>query len=295
MTADLAAHGIHLQHQRPGEHRTACPACARVKRRRHDDALAVRVDSDRSAVWNCHRCGWKGRAGGQERVPGRDRPPPRPVTLPEPATRPAGLPSAVASLWRASRRILLGTVAAVYLERRNCALPHPEGDLRWHPALRHPSGHVGPGLVALVTDAITGEPLTLHRTWLKADGSGKAEVDRPRLIWPGTRKAGGVIRLWPDEEVTLGLCVAEGIETALSAALGFGLAWSTIDADNLENLPVLDGIEALTIVADNDENGRGFKAADACARRWIAAGKEVRVEPASMAGTDFNDFARGAA
>ena len=82
---------------------------------------------------------------------------------------------------------------------------------------------------------------------------------------------------------------------ALSAALGFGLAWSTIDAGNLENLPVLDGIEALTIVADHDENGRGFVAAEACAERWIAAGKEVRVWPAPTTGTDFNDFMRGAA
>jgi putative DNA primase/helicase len=146
-----------------------------------------------------------------------------------------------------------------------------------------------------VTDAVTGAPLTLHRTWLRAEGGDKAEIEKPRLLWPGLPKAGGVIRLWPDEAVTHGLCVAEGIETALSAALGFGLAWSTIDAGNLAGLPVLGGVEALTVVADNDANGRGFAAADACARRWLAAGREVRVRPARSVGTDFNDFARGAA
>ncbi len=213
----------------------------------------------------------------------------------DPPKRSTGLPLAAARLWRACRRVLLGTVAAVYLEGRNCALPHPEGHLRFHPKLRHPSGYVGPALVALVTDAVTGAPLTLHRTWLKADASDKAELDRPRLIWRGTHKAGGVIRLWPDEEVTLGLCVAEGIETALSAALGFGFAWSTIDAGNLENLPVLGGIEALTIVADNDENGRGLAAAKDCTQRWIAAGREVRVWTAPTVGKDFNDFVRRAA
>jgi hypothetical protein len=36
----------------------------------------------------------------------------------------------------------------------------------WHPALPHPSGHVGPAIVAVVTDALTGEPINLHRTWL---------------------------------------------------------------------------------------------------------------------------------
>ena len=33
------------------------------------------------------------------------------------------------------------------------------------------------------------------------------------MLCKGHRKAGGVIRLWPDDEVTDGLAVAEGIET----------------------------------------------------------------------------------
>jgi putative DNA primase/helicase len=295
LALNLTAHGIRLRHHRPGEHRTACPQCAQVKSRRQDDALAVRFDPDGSMVCYCHRCNWRARTGGQERAPGRDRTPSRPAMPPEPSKRSTGLPGAAAGLWRASRRVLLGTIAAAYLEGRNCALPHPNGDLRFHAELRHPSGHVGPGLVALVSDAVTGAPLTLHRTWLKADGSGKAELDRSRLLWPGLPAKGGVIRLWPDEEVTLGLCVAEGIETALSAALGFGLAWSTIDANNLQDLPVLGGIEALTIVADHDAHGRGFVAADACARRWLEAGQEARVWPAPTVGTDFNDLVRGVA
>jgi hypothetical protein len=110
-------------------------------------------------------------------------------------------------------------VAAAYLHGRGCALPHQGGDLRWHPALRHPCGRSWPALVALVTEARTALPLTLHRTWLAPDGSGKADIDKPRLLWPGLPKAGGVIRLWPDEEVVHGLCVGEGIETCLTAAL----------------------------------------------------------------------------
>ena len=96
--------------------------------------------------------------------------------------------------------------------------------------------------------------MTVHRTWIRPDGT-KAPVDKPRLLWPGLPKLGGVVRLWPDDEVTLGLCVAEGIETALTAARGFGLAWACLDAGNLAALPVLDGIEALTIVADHDPAG----------------------------------------
>src|SRR4051794_14314875 len=51
---------LHFRDNRPGERRTACPECARAKHRPRDSALAVKVDVDGSAVWTCHRCGWKG-------------------------------------------------------------------------------------------------------------------------------------------------------------------------------------------------------------------------------------------
>jgi putative DNA primase/helicase len=91
------------------------------------------------------------------------------------------------SLWRSCRPIEPGTVAAVYLENRRCIIP--PGDLRWHPALayvkdRREPVHVGPALVALVTDVKTAEPISLHRTWIPADGTAKADLDNPRrLFW----------------------------------------------------------------------------------------------------------------
>jgi len=39
-----------------------------------------------------------------------------------------------------------------------------------HILRQNPSGYVGPALVAPVTDALTRTPMTLHRTWIKADG-----------------------------------------------------------------------------------------------------------------------------
>ena len=115
-----------------------------------------------------------------------------------------------------------------------------------------------------MTDAVTGAPMTLHLTFLAPDGSGKADRRQaPAATCKAATSAGGVVRLWPDEAVTYGLCVAEGIETALTAARGFGLAWACLDAGNLAGLPVLPGVEALTIVADHDE--AGTRAADACA------------------------------
>jgi putative DNA primase/helicase len=207
---------------------------------------------------------------------------------PEP---PKPIPGKAKVRWQECQPIELATIAAAYLEARGCNLPHPDGDLRWHPALWHGEEQVrGPALVALVTDATTREARTIHRTWLAPDGSGKAHFEKPRLIWADSSKKGGVIRLWPDSEITTGLCVAEGIETALVAARGFGLAWALIDAGNLRTLPVLDGIEALTIVADNDK--AGIRGAEACAERWRSVGVEVRLWRSPVAREDLNDWAR---
>jgi hypothetical protein len=144
-----------------------------------------------------------------------------------------------------------------------------------------------------VTDAVTGAAISLHTTWLAADGRGKAPIERPRLLAKGCRKAGGLVRLWPDEAVTTGLLIAEGIETALAAAHGFTPVWACLDAGNLGAFPVLAGVEALTIVADHDR--AGVKAAEECAERWLEAGREVRVWRSPVEGRDFNDFAVEAA
>jgi putative DNA primase/helicase len=93
--------------------------------------------------------------------------------------------------------------------------------------------------------------------------------------------------------VTLGLGIAEGIETALSLAHAYAPGWATLDAGNLAAFPVLSGIECLTIAVDNDP--AGIRAADECAERWHAAGREVRLVMAPQAGADLNDLAQEAA
>jgi putative DNA primase/helicase len=193
------------------------------------------------------------------------------------------------SLWESCRPLEGDTLA--YLSARCCVVPPADGHLRHHPALKHPSGTRGPALVALVTDAVTGQALTLHRTWVRADGS-KAPLDPPRMLLGGHRKAGGVVRLWPDECVTYGLGVAEGIETALSLAHTFRPAWACLDAGNLAALPLLPGVDSLTIAADHDE--AGLSAAETCAQRWVAAGREAWVIASPTHGGDLNDLARSA-
>jgi hypothetical protein len=145
-------------------------------------------------------------------------------------------------------------------------------------------------MVALWTDAISGEAKAIHRTAISPTGE---RIDRMSL---GPTK-GSVIRLWPDESVEQGLVVGEGIETTLAAAtrierLGTLLqpAWAAGDTSHMRDF-LLPGIEALTILVDHDSNHAGQNAAAECAARWRAAGREViRLTP-RLAG-DFNDIVR---
>jgi putative DNA primase/helicase len=163
--------------------------------------------------------------------------------------------------------------------------------LRWHPHCPWGTGGVRHGcMVALWTDALSGEPRAIHRTAITEAG---VKVGR-KTLGP---TAGCVLRLWPDEEVGCGLVIGEGIETTLAAATriqhrGTLLmpAWATGDAGHLEKFPVLPGIEALTILVDHDENGRGQRASAECARRWTAAGREVIQLIPRIRGEDFADL-----
>lgn len=178
------------------------------------------------------------------------------------------------------KQCLRGTIGERYLrDTRGCFLPPPDSDLGFLPPTdRHP-----PTLVARITDGVTGRPISLHFTALAADGSGRGE----RRLLGGHRKKGGVIRLWPDEAITYGLGVTEGIETALALAHAYQPVWSAIDAGNLASLPVLPGIESLTIAADHDD--AGLKAAALLGQRWAGADREVRIITPEAQGQDVAD------
>jgi phage/plasmid primase-like uncharacterized protein len=128
--------------------------------------------------------------------------------------------------------------------------------------------------------------MSLHFTDLHDDGT-----HRKRLL-KSHAKAGGCIKLWPDESVTLGLGIAEGVETALTLAHGYQPVWAAIDSANLATLPVVGGIESLVIAEDGDKAGK-----DACeelARRWSLAEREIAIIK-SPANADLNDVVMEAA
>ena len=255
--------------------RGPCPVCDRGPK---DTALAVTTD-EKGTVAYCHRCGFT-------RAEHLERRPLEPIrSAPAKSEQPAEWSATAEGIWRRTQP-LGGSLGETYLLYRGCILPPADGDLRFlAPTDRHP-----PTLCAKITDAVTNAPLSLHFTRLASDGRGKAGGDCDKLLLSGHRKRGGVVRLWPDDCVTYGLGVAEGLESALAAALLFTPIWSTVDAGNMAALSVLAGIESLTIYADNDQ--AGLKAARECARRWAAAGRDVRIRAPRAEGKDAADVAK---
>jgi len=181
---------------------------------------------------------------------------------------------------------LFGTPAETYLHHRGIAAPDDVADLRFHPDCPAGEGRL-PAMVALMRDVQSNEPRAIHRTFLKPDGMGKDDAGKRML---GVAR-GAVIKLCRDAEVTQGLGLAEGIENALTiCAYGWWPVWAAPDVGHVKAFPVLEGIEALTIFADN-KKPKDIEAARACAIRWQAAGRSVEIHK-PPAGADWNDIAR---
>lgn len=183
---------------------------------------------------------------------------------------------------------IAGTPAAQYLVWRGLHLDTFPDDLRFHPACPFGQDRL-PCMVALVRDIRTNEPIAIHRTAIKPGGNGKYFDDGYESRKALGPIAGGVVKLTPDDAITLGLGIAEGIETALRCmSIGWPM-WSCLSAAGIAKCPVLAGIEALTIFCDHDQSGAGEKAAIECGVRWRDAGRDVKIIRPKNVGTDWND------
>jgi putative DNA primase/helicase len=180
-----------------------------------------------------------------------------------------------------------GTPVAAYLASRGIHLP-PSDALRFHAALKHPSGGFWPAMVALVTSGIDGTPLAIHRTYLARDGAGKAPVDPQKMMLGPCR--GGAVRLADPGAV---LMVGEGIETCLAAMQASGQpAWAALSTSGLRALDLPKDVRDVIVLADGDEAGEA--AARDCALRWKRQGRRVRIARPPQ-GMDFNDMLSGRA
>ena len=106
--------------------------------------------------------------------------------------------------------------------------------------------------------------------------------------------AAGVAQLWPAGRQ---LAIGEGLETTLAAATRLAYrgeplrpAWAALSTTGLVRFPVIDGVEKLLVLADNDSNGAGQAAADACKFRWREAGRRSERLTPDRPDSDFADI-----
>lgn len=141
---------------------------------------------------------------------------------------------------------------------------------------------------ALVRD-VNGNGCQVHRTLLTPEGQ-KAEGNC-RLFMPGAIPEGSAVRLLPYQE-TLG--IAEGIETALSAAILFEVpCWAALNTSLLKQWQPPADIKRVIVFADADAKFAGQAAAYELARRISCKPNnqiEVSVQIPQTVAADWNDI-----
>lgn len=187
-----------------------------------------------------------------------------------------------------SKPVAPGDLAHAYLASRKIdELVYPK-TLRFHPAMKDGEGGIRPCMIALVGVYGEGRYATMHRTFLKPDGSGKAEMESPRKLMPGALPDGACVALSDYAGGALG--IAEGIETAMSASALFDMpVWAAINSAMLAKWWPPEGCEEVAIFGDNDPKFGGQAAAYSLAHRLSVKGIAVTVHIPPLAGEDWND------
>jgi phage/plasmid primase-like uncharacterized protein len=292
MADAVAQLGLQLKRQGRRELVGPCPRCG------GRDRFAINLVKQ---VWNCRGCSRGGDAIGlvrhvrdcsfREAIAFLDcgaAPAPRPF-VPRSSRDRSTVDDRAAldyagKIWDQANR--LGPQAIGYFEQRGIdidAAPD-RGGLRWHP--RCPwEGGTRPCVVGRYSTALDNQQ---RGVWRRPIDGGK-----PKAFGP---TAGCVIRLWPNDDIESGLVLGEGVETTLAAATRIAHrgtllqpAWAAGSAGGMARFPVLPGVQALTLLVDNDESGAGQRAADECAARWAAVECEVILLKPNTANTDFNN------
>ncbi len=191
-------------------------------------------------------------------------------------------------IWSQSRPIE-GTHAERYLRARGIDAVN-FSRLRFHGALRHPTGERLPALVGLV-EHVSGSAVGLHRTYLDPRAPRKTTLE-PDKAMLGVCK-GGAVHL---REGLNGLTVCEGIETSLSLAAGLGegfAVWAALSTGGVAGLK-LPAQKAFggSLLIGTDGDGPGRKAGASLADRATVLGWKVEIV-AAPEGQDFNDLIQG--
>jgi Toprim domain len=250
-----------------GHFDVACPECGPSRLSPVNQCRKTlriwREDSD-FATYHCIRCGVKGyahRDGASSAINLARMASLRAEASARNATHKEEQRRKSNALWNASLPAD-GTIVEAYLTTRgiNCAIPSTLRFLtpskpNYHPAMIAAftmPDEPEPGLLQVHDDTVGA----VHLTFLKLDGSGKADAELNKIVVGSPH--GLPIVLAPANDLG-GMIVCEGIEDGLSAheATGLGV-WA---AGSASRLPAIAGllpayVACLTVLVDDDAAGR---------------------------------------
>lgn len=209
-----------------------------------------------------------------------------PVFVPRPAEPATGIDRTAEAIgiWRAAGPAR-GTAAETYLRSRGIDIAIPE-TIRFAMLRYGGRGEPMPCLVALIA-SVENKATGIQRTYLQADGRGKADVDKPKLSLGRVR--GGAIRLAP---AAAELVVCEGLEDGLTLQQEMGKAvWVAAGASMLPSMRFPAGVQSVVIGADGDE--AGAREASKAAESFALEGRSVRVIKPLEGFKDFNAELQG--
>jgi hypothetical protein len=272
-----------------------CPLCSasRKPQNRKTPVLSLRREGDGGILFHCHHCGERGKRtidGGSQ----TDRLASRMVAWErQPQAEQQDRSAYPYGIFR-SAGPLTGTAGETYFNSRAILLEEV-GSL--HHAVRYApmlmlDGKRVCGIVSLFRDIRTDEPKAIHRIFLHPDGQpvlDDAGNKIKKMLGPVT---GAAIKLSPDDDVTEGLFIGEGVETTISGMIrGYRPAWALGSAGAIGSFPILPGVEAVSVFGERNKDGSlnraNIEAAEAVTDRYVAAAREAFFLDPPFG--DFND------
>lgn len=191
------------------------------------------------------------------------------------------------AVWRHAQPYV-GSLADRYLRSRAIV---PDGiNARFDPRCQFGSGAAkafAPALIVPIEE--DAGVVAIHRTFLRPDGRGKAEMSEPK--WMLGNPGSGAVR-WGGVPTDGVLRLAEGVEDAASVMnmLGAGLSvWPVLGIERYQAVAIPESVH--TVVIYSQHGGEAARAIERATPHLTAHGRQLIIKPPPHAG-DWNDLLR---
>jgi hypothetical protein len=191
-----------------------------------------------------------------------------------------------------------GTIVETFLLSREITLSVPPV-LRFvrHCPHRDDPGYDRPHYPAMVAPIVNvrGEMIAIHKTFLRPDGSDKADFPKELQRETCGPMKGGSVRLAPHKP-GVPLISGEGLESVLSAMQLFRRpGWAALSASGLKAQELPPEVREVWLAGDNDESLAGQEAVLFAYGRHTAEQRHVKIMLPHHPGEDFNVVLRARA